>query len=356
MNSIIKLKEISNVEQAIDFLKKSKIGNLFTNNVSEISFNGEDLYLFDNELGRSKVKGLSLNNDEAYFIVKHLADISGKVFNNLNPILDLSFGNYRLNAIHESIAVKMNGGVTSFIIRQIFKGLRIDNNKTRIDSAVENLLSKILESKQSVIISGVTGSGKTELQKYLVSKLEVNQRIIMIEETYETHIKELFTHLDINVWELKGTLGLNQQIGELIRAGLRNNPDWLMLAETRGSETSELLLTATSGIPIITTIHAQSASNAIERMIQLIGGSSRFKEDYLEKEIANHIHWFVHMTKKQNKAGKIERKIGQIMVCYVNNSKVIRKIIFDEYANKKYQDLDKIMAARIKIKEQWYET
>jgi pilus assembly protein CpaF len=328
MNSIIKLGKTMDNNQASIFLQNSKIGHLLTSNVSEISYNGEQLFINYVDKGRSIVDKITLTSAEAYDLVKHLSDLGGKAFNNLNPILDLSFGQFRLNAIHDSVANSNNIGVTTFIIRQIYKGLRLKGASQNLPSAVLKLLTFLLKNHQSIIISGTTGSGKTELQKFLVSLVDSNQRIIMIEDTYETHLKELNPKLDISIWLLNEQEGNRGLIGQLIKAGLRNNPDWLMLAEARGQETNELLLSVTSGIPIITTIHAQSALNAIERMIQMMGNSSKFEASYLAREIANHIHVYIHLSKQIDEKGKIIRKIEEIMICYYEKERICKKIVY----------------------------
>ncbi len=345
---------MASLDQSSSFLIKSKIGKYFDENVSEVSFNGDDLYINLINAGRSRIDNLKFSNDDAYNLVKHLADINGKTFNNMNPILDLSFGQFRLNAIHDSIGNSKNSGVTTFIIRQIYKGVRI-NSKDDLDYIIKSLLTKIIKAKQSIIISGVTGSGKTEMQKYLVSLISNNQRIIMIEDTYETHIKDLAQHLDVNTW-IVNQLDQRQQINELIRAGLRNNPDWLMLAESRGSETNELLLTVTSGIPIITTLHAQSAISAIDRMIHLMGSTNKFNNNYLELEIASHIHFYIHMLKTYDKNKKIKRIIGEIMVTYSKNEVVVKKIIYSNKFKQVFNPLPKEVATLIETECEWHET
>jgi pilus assembly protein CpaF len=328
MNLIIKFGKTMDNNQAAIFLRASKIGHLLSSNVSEISFNGEQLFINDVDKGRSRVDNLTLSSNEAYDLVKHLSDLGGKAFNNLNPILDLSFGQFRLNAIHDSVANSNNIGVTTFIIRQIYKGLRLKRTSQNLPSPLLKLLTFLLKTHQSIIISGTTGSGKTELQKFLVSLLDSNQRIIMIEDTYETHLKELNPKLDINIWLLNEQEANRGLISQLIKAGLRNNPDWLMLAEARGQETNELLLSVTSGIPIITTIHAQSSLNAIERMIQMMGNSSKFEAGYLAKEIANHIHVYIHLSKTIDNKGKINRQIEEIMICYYEKESIRKKIVY----------------------------
>jgi pilus assembly protein CpaF len=341
-------------DQSTNYLLQTSIGKFFNFDVSEVSFNGVELYLNLVNKGRKIIEDISFNNEQAYNLVKHLADINGKAFNNMNPILDLSFGQFRLNAIHESIGNANNIGVTTFIIRQIYKGIRVNRAKDNLDEKLVSLFKAIITSKQSLIISGVTGSGKTEMQKYLVSLVDKHQRLIMIEDTYETHIKDLAPHLDINSWIINQN-DQRSQISDLIRAGLRNNPDWLMLAESRGSETNELLLTVTSGIPIITTIHAQSSLSAIDRMIHLMGSTNKFNNQYLELEIASHIHFYIHMIKEVDTVNNIKRRIGEIMVSFRKGDFVIKKIIYNVRNKNFYSLLPKEIATLIDFPINWYE-
>jgi pilus assembly protein CpaF len=345
---------MARTDQSSHYLLQTSIGKIFNSEVSEVSFNGVELYLNLVNKGRRIIEDLVFNNEQAYNLVKHLADINGKAFNNMNPILDLSFGQFRINAIHESIGNANNIGVTTFIIRQIYKGIRINRAKDNFDDRIVNLFKAIIASKQSIIISGVTGSGKTEMQKYLVSLIDKHQRLIMIEDTYETHVKDLAPHLDVNSWIINQN-DQRRQISDLIRAGLRNNPDWLMLAESRGSETNELLLTVTSGIPIITTLHAQSSLSAIDRMIHLMGSTNKFNNQYLELEIASHIHFYVHMIKEVDATNNIKRRIGEIMVTFRKGDSVFKKVIYNLKNKNIYTLLPKEIADLVNLPCNWNE-
>ena len=44
------------------------------------------------------------------------------------------------------------------------------------------------------MVSGETGSGKTELVKYLASNTAENEKIITIEDTLELHLDRIFPH------------------------------------------------------------------------------------------------------------------------------------------------------------------
>ncbi len=339
------------------YLEETPLASYLTSEVSELSFNGKDLYL--NYVKKNRVKVNSeFDEIKAYEFIRHIADLSGKNFNNSYPILDVSFDNYRLNAIHHSVASKNNEGTTTFIIRQMYEGFKIKPNDSNLcDISVHRLLKKIIDANQSIIISGVTGSGKTELQKYLISLIPSYHRLIMIEDTYETHIKELVPNLDINIWIAKdnGKETYHENIQNLIRAGLRNNPDWLMLSEVRGEEMMDLLQTITSGLSIITTIHSKSAIDTPNRMLQLMANSKILNQEQLKQEIYSHLHVFVHMKKVYLKDG-VKRFISEIAIIdYLDEEYFIQDIYRnDENNNKEFFSLNEKIATYLNINKDWY--
>ncbi len=340
------------------FLEESIFGQYFNENVSEISFNGSEVYINYINQPRAKLE-LEFDSDSAYDFVRHIADLTGKNFNNTTPILDVSFDNYRINAIHSSVASCNNEGAITFIIRLIYPSFRIKKDDPQLcNIKVHHLLAKIIKDNHSIMISGVTGAGKSELQKYLISLIPKYHRIVMIEDTYETHIKELISDLDINIWIAKSVpLSYRENLQKLIKAGLRNNPDWLMISEVRGNEMVDLLQTVSSGISIITTIHAQSALDTPGRMLMLLTEASHLNLEHLATEIYSHIHIYIHLRKSYSPKGLINRYISEIAVAnIVNNQKVLYLIYAnDDEGNQFFDGLDETTAKLLKVKERWYE-
>ena len=121
-------------------------------------------------------------------------------------------------------------------------------------SIIFALLKASIKSGANVIISGKTGSGKTEMQKYLVGFIEENEKIIIMEDTLDTHLKEIYPNKDILSWQINTKLDKPILFNDLIKAGLRNNPNWIIISETRGSEAYSMLKSCLSGHHIITTI------------------------------------------------------------------------------------------------------
>lgn len=156
----------------------------------------------------------------------------------------------------------------------------------------------------------------TEFQKALIGYIPQHKKISLMEDTLDSHIKELYPDKDINSWATSGEIGSENYIGfpELIRAGLRNNPDWLMISEVRGAEASSLLAAALTGHSIMTTIHATGADtipSRLSNMVAMAGGVDNFEA--LQLNIVSVLNLGIHLTRIDDlETGKISRVIREM--------------------------------------------
>ena len=94
------------------------------------------------------------------------SNIMGKTFNMAHPFLDAESAELRLNFIHDSIAT--NG--IACVIRKTPAKIRLNKEKLLTENYVSlqihEFLFKCVEGHCNIIVSGETGSGKTELVKY----------------------------------------------------------------------------------------------------------------------------------------------------------------------------------------------
>ena len=184
-------------------------------------------------------------------------------------------------------------------------------------------LCPLIEQK-SIVIAGPTGSGKTELQKYLISNLEDFTRVIIIDNVQELDYVRFNPNLDITSWQISPSVPLGSA-QELIRNALRNNPDWLVVAESRGQEMSDALNAVMTGHPIITTLHAKSVEAIPHRMMRMIqmNNAKESPEDILS-DIYEHIEYYVYLNRKITKGRKVLRYIDKI--AYVDDNKAFKVI------------------------------
>lgn len=282
-------------EKLIEYIENSFLKDLLKEeSITDISFNGENIYYKDNLKGRLK-SDLVITNDEAYSFIRQISNLTDSLFSYKDPILDVSVGKYRINATHYSISRKNREKTITFSIRVGFDQLRIKDNDGFIDKKAFKLVLFALKSQNSIIISGKTGTGKTEFQKYILSKLDQLTRVITIDNINELETDYFCKNLDSLTW-LSFNNGNSIDMDTLIKNALRSTPDWLIVGEVRGKEMLTLLNSAMSGHPTITTLHSRSGENTYNRMARMamIGNNSLIYDETIE-DIYDHFKLIVHL-------------------------------------------------------------
>lgn len=292
----------------MDF-EKEVLEKYFSNkNITDISFNGKDLYVQDNLKGRYKINE-NVSSDDVEKYIKQITYQNNQQFNDEQPILDTEFPNLRINAVHKTLSPY---GITASW-RSSVPTLKITNYDSKVaPKGVFSLLEACIKSSCNVIISGKTGSGKTEMQKYLVGSIPNDEKIIIIEDTLDTHLKEIYPNKDILSWQINTKLEQPILFNDLIKAGLRNNPDWIIISETRGSEAYSMLKSCLSGHHIITTIHSNNAKSNVERIIHMCKEEYNLDQNLLGNMICDNFDIGIHLDHYIDEFG-VKRFISEVV-------------------------------------------
>jgi pilus assembly protein CpaF len=125
-------------------------------------------------------------------------------------------------------------------------------------------LSAAVRRADNILIAGGTGAGKTSLLNVLADFIPEEERILIIEDTAELHIRrahvvsteaQLYTHNSAITFD------------DLLRSVLRHRPDRILVGEVRGKEARTLLDAMNTGHRgTLATIHASSAEEALRRL------------------------------------------------------------------------------------------
>lgn len=240
----------------IEQLLKDSFLSIFLDSetITDISFNGTSLWIKDNLKGTYRPNEQP-TADQVFTLGRKIADEMGKEFANNEPILDTELSYLRVDFVHQEVSPS---GCT-FSIRISRPQLQIKDLSDLANDDVAKLLDTFMKGEMNIIVAGRTGTGKTELQKTLVGSIPDNKYITLIEDTMDSHIKEIYPQKNINSWRtlMSDTREKKIDHNTLIKAGLRNDPDWLIIAETRGSEAYNMVEAALTDHSIITTLHAK---------------------------------------------------------------------------------------------------
>ena len=169
-------------------------------------------------------------------------------------------------------------------------------------------------------------------------------RIILIEDQYETFLKELFPTLDVVTWiTFNNQDGVGQEMRKLITVALRNCPEWLIISEVRGKEAKELYTSLTTGHPLITTIHSKSAFKSLERLAYLM--EIPLDNEILFYDLVDYLNIGVHMDKFIDKNGNIIRYIKEIVEYYVLDNKLVKNLIYESDGKyKRYNNISSLLS------------
>lgn len=298
-------------KKLLDYIDSSFLAPLLLSpTITDISYNGVDLFYQDNEKGRQK-SGMKIETHLVIDFIRQIANLSEQQFSYSNPILDVSVGRYRINAVHGAIVRVENDRAISFSIRIASYKLRISDDGSFMPHEIYSLLLTLIKCHISLVIGGETGTGKTELQRLLLSHVEKNGRVIVIDNIQELEAIRQNAETDITSWQVNDSIQ-DASFENLIRNAVRSNPDWLIVAEARGKEMNDVLNAVMTGHPIITTIHSKDIHSMPSRMARMVMMQNNLvKYDSIMDDIAKHFPILVYLSRVEVK-GKILRYLSEI--------------------------------------------
>ena len=264
--------------------------------------------------GSKRVEIEGLNDAFVEKLAFQCSNVMGTTFNNAKPFLDAESTELRLNFVHDSIAT--NG--IAVVIRKTPAKIRLSKEKLLSEdyftANIHDILMKCVEGHCNIIVSGETGSGKTEFVKYLASHTKENEKIITIEDTLELHLDRIFPHRDIVAMKTNNIASYT----DVLVTCMRQNPKWILLSEVRSAEAVTAVRNSiSSGHNILSTIHADKASAIPYRMYSLL--ESDIDVDQFLNTIYRYIQLGVHIKAYYSKEyGKFHREVDEVVEFYVD--------------------------------------
>lgn len=283
--------------------------------ITDVSYsNNGQLWLKSLSKGVYKSEIQDVNNAHIEKLAFQCANMMGKTFNMAHPFLDAESAELRLNFVHDSIA--RNG--IALLMRKTPAKIRLQKDKIiaekYITETIHDFLLKCVEGHCNIIISGETGSGKTEFLKYLAAHTKENEKLITIEDTLELHLDKIFPYRDIIAMKTNNIASYT----DVLVTCMRQNPKWILLSEVRSAEAVMAVRNSiSSGHYILSTIHADKAESIPNRMYSLL--ETNLDIDQFLKSVYRYIQLGVHIRGYQDKNTKrFVREVCEVCEFYVD--------------------------------------
>ncbi len=156
-------------------------------------------------------------------------------------------------------------------------------------------LADAIRCGDNLLISGGTGAGKTTLTNVIAGFIPDTDRILILEDVAELYIrKQHVISAEAQLDTHKSQIGFS----DLLKAALRHRPDRIIVGEIRGPEARVFLDALNTGHRgSLSTIHANSAGDALRRLAQLamrVSGGVPLRD--VEEECRRSIDLVAHVT------------------------------------------------------------
>jgi pilus assembly protein CpaF len=282
---------------------------LDNSNITDILVNGHKEVWIDQGQGLEKTKTTFLNEESVRSLAQKLALSTGRRLDQSQPYVDAQLTKIiRLHAVLTPIASP--GTVISLRIHrpQILSLIELVSKKI-ITNTQKDFLTKLIDDKKSFVICGGTGSGKTTLLNSLLSDVNRNQRILIIEDSRELNPQHP------HVVSLEGRPANIEGMGlitmkDLIKQSLRMRADRLIIGEVRGAEVIDWLSALNTGhTGSAGTIHANSIHEVITRF-ESLGLMAGLSKEAIHSQLQTTLDYVIHI--ERNADGKRQvRAIGE---------------------------------------------
>ena len=162
--------------------------------------------------------------------------------------------------------------------------------------ALIKYLSSLGNASGLILLGGATGSGKTTtisslLREYLIRN---GGFAYTIEDPFEMPLDGEYQALNGSIGMCKQTQPINDDWGASLRSALRSRPRYILVGEIRTPATaSECLRAATSGHLVLSTIHANNVTDALDAIVKHASAGEMSEElafDLLSRGILGVIH------------------------------------------------------------------
>lgn len=269
-----------------------------------------------------------LSDEVTLSVIERIVAQVGRRIDKSQPMVDARLPDgSRINAIIPPLAVS---GPTLTVRKFPLQSISIDHliESGSITQAVALFLRACVVNRRNVLISGGTGSGKTTMLNVLSGFIPHKERIVTIEDTAELRMRqEHVVSLESKQANVEGVGAYT--IRDLVRNALRMRPDRIVVGECRGAEALDMVQAMNTGHDgSMTTIHANSAAEVVERLEVLILMAADLPIESIHRQIGSAIDVVVHLDRLAS-GRRAVTQVSEVSGIHPRTGRVMMTNIFD---------------------------
>jgi flagellar protein FlaI len=238
-------------------------GFLADPNLEDVSIPGAGRVFVYHRIYGHLETNVEVSKDDIDRLLRNISERYGKVLSYTHPIIDIHLPDgSRFNIVFgEDISLKgSNFTIRKFPEEPISVPQLIKWGTFSADLGA--YLWMLFDVGVSAFFNGETASGKTTSLNALTSFISSDSKIISIEETPEINIYHKNWIREVT----RMHTGTQVTMFDLLKAALRQRPDYLIVGEIRGEEGRVAFQAIETGHPVLSTMHAGTLAQLFQRL------------------------------------------------------------------------------------------
>ena len=274
-NSNTKLKIDTIQYQALRYALKRKLLGMGVldpvirdSNIEDISCSGVGNVFVEHKIFGGLQTGICFDNEaDLDKYVVQLADSIKHPVTFRNPVVDATLADgSRINLVYGTEISKRG---SNFTIRK-FSGVPISILELvsfgSLSFEMAAYLSIMFQENMNCFVSGETASGKTTLMNALTTFISPESKIVSIEDTPELQVPHPNWIRGCTRESGKNAEGSGVTMFDLLKAALRQRPNYIIIGEIRGAEGAIAFQAMQTGHACMSTFHASTVTKLIQRL------------------------------------------------------------------------------------------
>ncbi len=253
-----------------EFIGYGKINSIMLDpGVEDVSCDGTGIpvFVYHRDFGSIRTTIQFDTDEELEGFVVSLAQRAGKSISVANPILDATLPEgHRLNA---TFGREVTTRGSSFTIRKFKEDPLTITDLVRFGTLSSQMAAHFwlaVQYGESMIFAGGTASGKTATMNAISIFIPTSAKIISIEDTREVNLPHQNWIAGITRGSAESGKETDIDMYQLLRAALRQRPEYVLVGEVRGKETMTMFQAMATGHVTYSTMHADSVKSIVYRL------------------------------------------------------------------------------------------